>query len=129
MNTSLQKSLVAVATSICSELDHHWKHVSFIIERTAIIAVGWNQPFKTHPVANKFGYRYNAIHSELHAILKLEKPVNQLYKYKFVNIRIDKFGKLKQSRPCSKCQDMLRSFGVRQVEFSNAYGHFQEMEL
>jgi len=129
MNTSLKNSLVAVATSICEDLEHYWKHVSFVIDRRSIISVGWNQPFKTHPMANKFGYRFNAIHSELHAILKFARPVAELYKYKFVNIRIDKFGKLKLSKPCKICQTLLYSFGVKEVEYTNCKGEFECLQL
>lgn len=129
MQASLKKSIISVASSICSELEHHWKHVSFIVDGRSIVSVGWNQPFKTHPLASKFGYRYNAIHSELHAILKFDKPVRFLGKLLFVNVRVDKFGKLKQSRPCGPCQKLLRSFGVPAVEYTNSKGEFECLSL
>jgi tRNA(Arg) A34 adenosine deaminase TadA len=129
MNTALQNTILTVASDICDTLDHHWKHVSFIVDRRSILSIGWNQPFKTHPIAERFKYRYAAIHSELHAILKFPRPNKELYKYQFINVRIDKFGKLKMAKPCSKCLVLLSFFGVRQVEFSNSKGNFETMSL
>jgi len=129
LNSSLQKSVVKVARSLVVGMDHHWKHVSFIAERSSIIAMGWNQPYKTHPMAMKFNYRYNAIHSELHCILNFEKPVKLLNKYTFINVRIDDNGSLKMSKPCHICKKLLWSFGVKEVWYSTSVGTFDLYNL
>lgn len=122
---SLQKTIVRVSRSLVIGLEHHWKHVSFITERTSIVAMGWNQPYKTHPLAMKFNYRYNAIHSELHCLLNFEKPIRQLNKYTFVNVRVDDKGFLKMSKPCHICKKLLQSFGVGGVWYSTSQGTFE----
>lgn len=124
MNRAVEESVVKVAQSLVKTMGHHWKHVSFIVRRNSIVALGVNQPFKTHPLAHKFEYRYNAIHSELAAILNFEKPIRELCKYDFVNVRIDKFGKPKLSAPCKRCKNLLASFGVHRVYYTNNEGSF-----
>lgn len=120
----MRKSCEKVARCIVAKLEHNWKHVSFICDRNSIVSVGWNQPYKTHPLAHKFGYRYNCLHSELHAICNFEYPVSQLYRYRMINIRVDKFGKLKIAKPCKICQVVLASFNINEVWYSNHGGYF-----
>lgn len=128
MNSSLKRSCEKVARSVILNLQENcWKHVSFITDKNSIISVGWNHPFKTHPLANKFGYRYDSIHAELHAILNFEYPVKELCNYKLVNIRIDKFGKMKLSKPCKICQILLRSFAINEIWYTDSHGNFKEL--
>lgn len=127
MNASLRKSFHRVAVSITSTMEHHWRHVSFICQRNAIIAVGWNQPFKTHPLAFKFDYRYAAIHSELHAILNFPGPPKTLSKFYLVNVRIGKNDELKMARPCSCCRKLLKAFGLDEVYYTDNSGRFVKL--
>lgn len=124
MNASLRKTMYRVAVSVTSNMEHHWRHVSFICQRNTVIAMGWNQPFKTHPLAFKFDYRYAAIHSELHAILNFPFPVKFLSKYYLVNVRIGKDDKLKMARPCKPCQKLLKAFELNEVYYTDNCGKY-----
>lgn len=124
MNTSLRTSCIKVSRVITKNMEHTWKHVSFLVERNTIISMGWNQPFKSHPLAYKWRYRYNAIHSELHAIINFDGKVSDLARLKIVNVRIDRNGLPALSAPCETCQELILAFGFKEVWFTNRKGEF-----
>jgi len=74
------------------------KHVSLIIVRNTIIAIGTNQ-LKSHPKAKIIGYRYDEVHSELDALLRCKERKN----LELINFRFNRFGDLRVSCPCSLC--------------------------
>ena len=94
------------------------KHFSFLIKKNRIISIGWNNGFKTHPLANKYGHRFCSIHSELHCISSF-KNTNGLI---LVNVRIDSNGKLKCSKPCGPCQKMLIDFNITNIFYTTEKG-------
>ena len=61
-----------IAYPMCLEIPRQKKHVSLVVCKKRIIAVGMNY-FKTHPMAGKIGYRYGEMHSELDAFRKLDR--------------------------------------------------------
>ena len=75
------------------------KHTSLIIRKGNIVSIGTNQS-KTHPLAKKYGYRYNEVHSELDALLRYKGPKTNLT---LVNYRMNRFGDMRLSKPCSNC--------------------------
>jgi deoxycytidylate deaminase len=93
------------------------KHFSFLVERNKIASMGWNKPWDTHPLAAKFGHRFNCIHSELDAILNFPYSFTLLPKYTLINIRI-KNNNLVIAKPCLKCQKMLNFFGITRIIYT-----------
>ena len=75
------------------------KHTSLIIRKGNIVSIGTNQN-KTHPLAKKYGYRYNEVHSELDALLRYKGPKDNL---KLINYRFNRFGDMRMSKPCCVC--------------------------
>ena len=75
------------------------KHVSLIVRKGDIVSVGINK-IKTHPLAKKYGYRYNEMHSELDALLKYKGSKDKLV---LVNFRFNRFGDMRMSKPCCLC--------------------------
>jgi hypothetical protein len=61
------------------------------------------------------------IHAEEHIVKSIQL---QYYKYKKINkiqiivIRSDKFGNLKNSKPCSNCIRLMRMIGIRKITYS-----------
>jgi tRNA(Arg) A34 adenosine deaminase TadA len=104
------------------------KHFTFITRRKKIISMGWNQSFKTHPLAAKFGHRFQSIHSELNAIQNFPYRVSELCKYDIINLRLSG-NNLTIAKPCQKCRNMLWYFGVRHVGYSTFFGQYEEIEL
>lgn len=103
------------------------KHFSFVLWKKKIISVGWNNAWRTHPISNKFGHRFNAIHSELAAIKNMSRPVSFLKECKLVNIRVNRHGLVLMSKPCGSCENMLKYFGIREIVYTNNDGKFVEL--
>ncbi len=79
------------------------KHISLILGKKGnVLSVGCNS-FRTHPEAAKIGYRYNEVHSELDAFLRLDKNVHNVKDLILLNYRFNRFGDFRMSRPCVKC--------------------------
>ena len=53
-------------------------------------------------MAGKIGYRFGEMHSELDAFRKLT-PDQKAKKLHLINIRFNRFGELRMSKPCEKC--------------------------
>ena len=67
--------------------------------KNEIVSVGTNK-FRTHPLAKKYGYRFDEVHSELDALLRYRGPKDNL---KLVNYRFNRFGDMRISKPCCNC--------------------------
>ena len=119
--------LIGIAYSMLDLPDTKYKHFSFLIKRNKIVSVGYNLSFKTDPLAKKYNYRFNNIHSELKAILNYPFPPATLSKYTMVNIRIMGNGSIGLSKPCKKCQQLLRDFGISRVWYSTFTEGFKKL--
>ena len=86
---------------MCLTIPRQKKHVSLIICKKRIIAIGMNY-FKTHPMAKEFGYQFEEMHSELDAFRKLDR-LDKAKKLHLINVRFNKFGQMRMSKPCEKC--------------------------
>jgi hypothetical protein len=90
---------IDVALPIALENERQKKHVSLITRKGVVESIGINQ-FKTHPLAKKYGYRYDEVHSELDAFLKYKGPRDGLT---LINFRFNRHGDMRMSRPCKLC--------------------------
>jgi hypothetical protein len=81
-------------------LTRNYNHVSIILRNNDLVSLGINRR-KTHPLAMRYGYRNQELHSELDALIKIPKiHRNNLV---LLNFRFDTQGELKMSKPCSLC--------------------------
>jgi hypothetical protein len=91
-------NLYEMAKEICLCIDRPKRHCSVVIHKGKVLAVGTNQ-MKTHPLARKYGYLFDEMHSELDAFRKCDdKRGIELW-----NFRFNRFGQERISRPCPKC--------------------------
>lgn len=113
-------------------IDHRTFHTTFIVRKGRIQKIGINAN-KTHPANLRFNYKgrdgldirkFVGTHSELSAILKYGK--DDCSDCTFVNIRIDKNGKVAMAKPCMGCQSIFNQVGFKKVLFSNEKGLFEE---
>lgn len=101
MQLSHAEEYLQMAYPMCLTIPRQKKHVSLIICKKRIIAVGMNY-FKTHPMAKEFGYQFEEMHSELDAFRKLDRS-DKSKKLHLINVRFNKFGQMRMSKPCEKC--------------------------
>ena len=91
--------LTNVALPVSLEIHRPKKHVSLIVRKNEIVSVGTNN-FRTHPLAKKYGYRFDEVHSELDALLRYRGPKDNLV---LINYRFNRFGDMRMSKPCCNC--------------------------
>lgn len=124
MRDKVIEKAVIVAQNLIHLPTGRSKHFSFIVRKNNIVSFGYNRADKTHPLANKFGYKHPTIHSELSAILNFNDLQNS-HKYSFLNLRFNT-GKLDIARPCPKCQKLLVHYGFNIVTYSTSKGFKNE---
>jgi deoxycytidylate deaminase len=111
------------------------QHFSFILYRNRIISIGQNSK-KTSPknLRNKHFSRSSGKDishnkgtcSELAAIVKLKNTTNiDFKKCVLINVRIDKKGKMNNSKPCGSCRSLLSYFSFKKVFYTSPEG-FEE---
>lgn len=89
---------IEFARPICLDIPRTKKHVSLIVQKNKVLAVGTNT-FKGHPLASSIGYRFAEQHSELNAFLKCPERS----KLMLINVRFNAQGFMRMSRPCPLC--------------------------
>lgn len=97
------------------------KHFSFLIDKNKIVCFGINLQYKTHPLAKKYGHRFSSIHSEVHCLSRYKGDTGGLV---LLNIRLDNWGNLKDSKPCEYCEKFLHDRNIQFI-YSTDFG-FEE---
>jgi deoxycytidylate deaminase len=98
-------------------------HFSFVLQKNRIIGIGQNHPYKTHPFADRHGYRHSCIHSELDAYLDLPREIDYK-KLKLINVRLSgksikaKMPILRMAKPCVCCGKWINSVGFKEIWYS-----------
>ncbi len=87
-----------MAKPLCLDIPRSKKHVSLIIRKGRLMAVGTNI-FKGHPLAKTLGYRFEEQHSELNALLKCQEKDKLI----LLNARFNKNLEMRMARPCPLC--------------------------
>jgi len=91
MNKPKIQKIIDVAMPVSLEIPRPKKHVSIILYKNSIVSMGTNN-FRTHPLAKKYGYFFDEVHSELDALLRYRGPKDNL---KLVNFRFNRFGDMR----------------------------------
>lgn len=128
MNKRLEHKIKKIASELSATHNDQNKHFSFIVLRNTIVAIGTNSYTKTHPVALNAYFIYGGIHSEVDAYLKIRWQDINLAKCDLINIRVNRFGEIRMSKPCSKCLDFVRKIGFHRVWYSDSNGIFNKLD-
>jgi deoxycytidylate deaminase len=122
---------VELSMSLIEDIDSDSKHVSFVLRRSKIIALGVNRSMQTHPLALKLNCRFGTMHSELSAILKAKKS-NEFYNATLVNVRLssssltERTPILRNSKPCKSCQRLILACPeIKKVIYSTDNGWYE----
>ena len=131
---SLSKKLLFIALSIAKErLERHpefisrgFIHFSFIVYNKKIISIGHNRCGKNPP---QYGYEN---HSKIHSEVDAWRKARGLLKgdsFDVINIRLNRFGKFKNSRPCKNCIYLLQELGCKNFYYTtNLLGQFNTIK-
>lgn len=128
MNAKTLKRAISIAHIMCPiNREMRTSHVAFLIKKGKIVHVGWNKN-KTHPENLNHPYHdgRTGLHAELDVCLK--SGLEDLSTYEMIVIRVDRLGRMCNSRPCNGCQSIINQMGIKKVWYSNIIGRMQEME-
>ncbi len=127
MNSKTLRKLVSHSLELIDLPVCNNKHFTFILRRNAVVCYGWNNKSKTHPAVEKFDYKMNNIHSEFHAIKRFPYCPEELAYCSLVNVRVNSLGEVYNSKPCSGCQRLLKTFEFKSVLYTVNGGSFEEL--
>ena len=123
MNRKIISRTVDIAMALCPlNLEHRCSHIAFLIRCGKIIHIGTNS-CKSHPETLKYAYKDHqkvGIHAELSVCMKSGKE--NLKDYSMVVLRVDRKGNLANSRPCCRCQSVIKQFSIGDVWYSDSKG-------
>lgn len=103
-------------------------HFAFGFKKNKLLAIGQNNPEKTHPQALVLARRFNTdiehpyLHAETDLISRLWGKHYIDGSLKVVVLRLNKRGELRCSKPCEKCSQILNSLGIHKVWWSEDNG-------
>jgi deoxycytidylate deaminase len=112
-----------IAQSLLSKPIGSYKHFTFILRGNKILSIGWNDLHANDAKINGKYIKYplGGIHSEAAAIEKLN-DFNNCRKLTLLNIRLNKKGILRLSKPCEHCNNLLLAIGFNKIYYSTNEG-------
>ena len=128
MKTRVIKKAIDIAHALCPT---NWKnvnnsHIAFLVKKNKIVKIGWNRK-RTHPEISKHPYHdgYVGTHAELDVILK--SGLEDLNDHSMIVLRVDRKGRLANSKPCPGCLSLLKSYNVEEVFYSDTEGNIEKL--
>ena len=128
MKPRILKRAVETAHALCPT---NWKnvnnsHVAFLVKKNKIVKIGWNRK-RTHPEISKHPYHdgYVGTHAKLDVILK--SGLEDLNDHSMIVLRVDRKGRLANSKPCPGCLSLLKSYNVEEVFYSDTEGNIEKL--
>lgn len=128
MKKSLLKTALHIARNkrmLHPEIEH-FLHYTFVIQNNQI--VDWTTNSK-RPLPIHYGYSKDKdhffrpkAHSEIEAYRKARGLLTKAEPFCVVNIRINKHGQLRNSKPCPCCQELLLQLGCHCCYYTNNKG-------
>lgn len=88
-----------------------------IVKGNKVLGIGFNDPFKTHPLSNT---PYQYIHAELSAIINSRTDLDGAFIYVY---RSGLKERPLMSKPCEHCMEHLYRAGIKKVFYSTNGGY------
>lgn len=106
-------------------------HFAFGFKKNKLLAIGQNNPEKTHTQALILAKRFNIdikypyLHAETDLISRLWGKHYIDANIKMVIVRLNKNGELRNSKPCSRCSKIIKALGIKDIYWSTENGFHQ----
>lgn len=91
------------------------KHGAVVVKGGSVISVGINKN-RNHPtvVSSEHIKTHCSVHAEVDALRKVKNPKGST----IYVARVNKRGQDRLSRPCDRCNDLIKKSGVRKVVYT-----------
>lgn len=120
MTTTLVNKLRQVKT----KSNHSYSKMSAVVlKKGKPISFGFNFVESNYQYKEK--HCLKKWHSEMNALLKV-KNKETLKNCTIVIFREDKMGNFKLAKPCSLCEELIRSFGLKKMVYTTEMGWMEE---
>lgn len=115
----------------CRQSKNKFFHFAFGFKKNKLLAIGQNNPEKTHTKAflldQKFNQglphrRYPYLHAETDLISKMWGKYYIDESITIIVIRLNKHGKFRCSKPCTRCYNIINALGVKNLIWSENGG-------
>ena len=99
-------------------------HFAFGYKKNKLLAIGQNNPEKTHTQALLLSQRFNIdndypyLHAETDLISRLWGKHYIDNSLKMVIVRLNRRGQLRCSKPCQKCEQIINALDIKKVWWS-----------
>ena len=123
MYSELERKLIKLAYKNIYKCNGRSRHISFLLNGKKIESIGFNSQIKTHTLCHKHNYWKDHIHSEVHAVIKC-KRIHLIDGFSLWNIRIDRHGNIRISKPCDRCMEFIKKIGIKKVYYTKNNGEF-----
>ncbi len=127
MNQLLLNKCVALTKALReTNAETRCQHFSFIFHKNKLITIGKNSKKSNptnikNPKINQEGKRIKNKYtcSELHAFIKFKNMTNIPFgKVNLVVTRIDRNGRIRGSKPCTSCQNLLNFLNLKEIYYT-----------
>jgi hypothetical protein len=123
MNVKTLNRLVERSKKLAMKISHDGnRHFSFVLDGRQVLSIGINNILKTHSLSFTVRPQWPFIHSEAHAIKSFPLAPACLEGLAMFNVRLNKLGEVRLSKPCKFCQKLLGVFGISEVYFTTETG-------
>jgi hypothetical protein len=122
----MKKSLLKLALHTANKMLYkhpqfnHYIHFAFLVQNEKIISIGKNH-LGIPPKHLGYHKRINDVpktHAEWDAYKKGKGLLDKSKPFECINIRLNKKGELKLSKPCCCCYDVLKELGCKKFYYS-----------
>ena len=122
-----KKSYIELAKNVALQSNHKvHKHGALLIKGGKIINTSPNK-VSYNSFASRFTKFWPTLHAEIGAVLGIDRSVT--IGADIWVIRVNKLGKLRNSKPCRVCMEVLKSCGIRRVYYSNGKEEIEKLTM
>lgn len=101
-------------------------HLGAVVFKGKRIISSGHNGIRSSSINNKYKNWLNALHAEQAALLGLDW--NKLSGYSILVLRISKTKEiLGNAKPCSMCQELIRTIGIKDVYYSDEFGQIVKL--
>ena len=130
---SILKQSLGIATDILPSVTSRRRknsafHFAFGFKKNKLIAIGQNDPEKTNTKAIRLSKRFKTdikypyMHAETDLISRLWGKYYIDKSLSVVVVRLNRNGELRNSKPCKRCNKILKALDITKVWWSTNYG-------
>lgn len=120
-NTIIRKAIqIAQNKNNNHPMQTGFRHYTFVIQNNTIIEIGMNRKAE---IPKHLGYsNFSGIHSEIDAMRKARGILDFKKPIELINIRLNRNGTFRMSKPCKNCYNWLTAFNCKTILYSTDTG-------